>query len=254
MEVSQADSVGSIIRGIIIPSLPTSSANHTLNGTAPALVFGHADADGHLAAEQTRTNLEATGIVVERVIVAPETKNYRFWEQAFSAYDFTDFGLVAIVDIAFSFSDPDNSLEAVLQVTDNHPRTQFIVVDHHALKQPAMPQPNLRLVEVRSVYDCCVGVPTDELMVVAAICDGDGKAVRSRTTVEFKKRAIGIRRAAADSGIAGSRLLSLIHWRRWEYFEALADEPADSHMSARGRRRACSSNSPMLEAARAGAI
>ena len=220
-----------------------------------AIVFGHADGDGHLAAEQSRTNLQANGINVSRVVVGPETRNYRFWEQTFSQWNFKGSQLVYVVDIAFSFRDPKRSLKTVVQVADDHPATQFVVIDHHPLKLPPRPRPNLKLVEVSSAYDCCVGTPSDDLMVVAAICDRDETSVRSRLTMLMKKRAIGVRRAAADTcGVAGPNLLMLLRDRRWDFFEALADEPADFHILARGRRRACSADSPMLEAAKIAAL
>ena len=167
--------------------------------------------------------------------------------------DFRGHQLVVVVDIAFNFRDPLQSLKPVLRTVDNHPNTQFVVIDHHPLRQPKEPRSNLSLVEVDSAYECCFGHPSDELMVVAAICDRDEKVVRKRITPEFKKRAIGVRRAAADIlGLAGFRLLNLIRRRQWEFFEALAEEPQKLHISARGRRKTTGPISPLLEAAKAG--
>ena len=222
---------------------------------SPALVFGHADADGHLAAEQTRINLEAAGIRVEKLIVGPQTRNYRFWERAFSSQEFEEFRLVVAVDIAFSFRNPSRSLEVVLQTVDTNPFTEFVLIDHHPLQHPEQPRSNLTLVEVDSAYGCCFGQPSDDLMVVAALCDGDKWAVRPLASSKLKKRAIGVRRAAADChGLAGSGLLTLLHNRRWEVFEALAEESPEFHMSARGRRRDCGPQSPVLEALKTGSI
>lgn len=239
-------------RGTRISSQRTGAIELNLQGKSPAIVFGHADADGHLAAEQSRANLQAKGINVRKVVVSPETNSYRFWERAFPSLDFSRIQLVVAVDIAFSFRKPDRSLEALLQAVDNYPRTQFVVIDHHPLKQPANSRSNLTLIEVDSVYDCCFGTPSDELMAVAAICDGDGQTIRSRRSFEFEKRAIGVRRAAADmGGVAGPKLMGLLRLRQWDFFEALAEEPAEFHRQARGRRTANSLTSPLLKAANA---
>ena len=226
-----------------------------LQTASPAIIFGHADADGHLAAEQTRTNLEAEGVEVSDVVVSTETRNYRFWERTFPGLDFSKFRLVVVVDIAFSFRNPTQSLDSLLQTVDRHPSTHVVVIDHHPLKRSSRPRTNLTMVEVKSVYDCCLGTPSDELMVVAATCDGDGKAVRSRTSDQFIKRALGVRRAAADMhSMVGSRLLSLLRGRRWEFFESLAEEPVEFHRTVRGRRTSSSPRSPLLEAAKNGEI
>lgn len=190
---------------------------------------------------------------MSKVIVSHMTRNYGFWESSFAGLEFKDYKLVVVVDIALNFRDPLRSLRPILRTVDNHPHTRFIIIDHHPLRQPRQPRPNLSLVEVESAYECCFGDPSEELMVVAAICDRNENAVRERITPEFKKRALGVRRAAADIlGLAGSQLLNLIRNRRWEFFEALADEPTEFHLTVRGRRTANSPVSPLIEAAKAG--
>lgn len=238
-----------------MPELRVRNTILELQNASPAIIFGHADADGHLAAEQTRTNLEAEGIEVSDIVITPETRNYRFWERTFPGLDFREFRLVVVVDIAFNFRNPTHSLDSLLQTVDRHPSTHVVVIDHHPLKRSARPRTNLTMVEVDSVYDCCLGAPSDELMVVAATCDGDAKAVKSRTSDRFIKRALGVRRAAADmQSMMGPRLLSLLRTRQWEFFESLAEEPAEFHRTVRGRRTSSSPKSPLLEAARNGEI
>ena len=215
-----------------------------------AVVFGHADADGHLAAEQSRRNLEFEGIEVQETIVSQRTRSYRFWEHSFPSYRFHDVALVVVVDIAFSFKDPASSLEAVLEVVDSSPSTRFVIVDHHPLVYPTSERPNLTLREATGVFDCCYGSPSDELMVPAAICDGDSRAVRTKITEAFEKRAVGVRRAAADrTGLAGSKLMTLLQESRWDLFDALATEPKHLHTSVRGWRRANCPPSPALNEA-----
>ena len=160
-----------------------------------------------------------------------------------------------IVDIAFRFKDPEESLMALLQVVDSYPRTRFLVLDHHELKRPTLERSNLSLVEADSVFQCCFGTPSDDLMIVAAICDRDEGTVRHLITEAHRKRADGIRRAAADiDGVAGSVLLSLLKRGRWSFFEKLAEEPSESHKRARGRRTSKSHSSPLLKAAISGLV
>ena len=209
-----------------------------------ALLFAHADADGHLAAEQSRDWLTQQGISVE-TIVSSDTRNYRFWEKL-SNYDLSAYGMVVVVDIAFKFRDPADSLARLLDVSDSRPQTQFIVIDHHPLLVPDEPRRNLQLIEVEDPYDCCLGDPNPELMQVAALCDGAPTAVTS--TELLRKRALGVKRAAADrNGVVGNRLLQLIRDRRWDFFEALSEEDREMHKSARGIRAASSKSSPLLD-------
>ena len=231
-----------------MPRLTIGNESIDLKDMSPAIIFGHADADGHLAAEQTRTNMTREGIEVRELIVGPETKNYKFWESTFATVDLREFRLAVVVDIAFSFRDTDQSVRCLLRTVECHAETHFLVIDHHPLNHSDNIPNNLSLIQVDSAYDCCVGTPSDELMVVAAICDGDAKVVKPRTLPEHVKRATGIRRAAADiGGIAGSTLLSLIRDRNWDFFEALATEPAECHRNVRGRRVASGQKSPLLE-------
>ena len=100
------------------------------------LLFGHADADGHIAAEQSRRNLIAMGVSVAQVVVSPQlTRNHRFWLTNFGTYDFRSFGMVVAVDIAFDFREPYRSLAEVVGAAATHPNTQFVVIDHHPLWQ-----------------------------------------------------------------------------------------------------------------------
>ena len=212
-----------------------------------AIVFGHADADGHLATEQTREWLAKGGAHVT-AIVSSETRNYNFWGKLVN-YDLSDYHIVVVVDIAFRFRDPGDSLSRLLQVSDRQPSKQFIVIDHHPLTHPRSPRQNVKLIEVADPYECCLGTPEPELMEVAALCDGAPTAITP--TPLLMKRALGLKRAAADfRGIAGNGLLELIRQRQWDFFEALADEDHQLHRSARGLRRSSSEASPLLDYAR----
>ena len=212
-----------------------------------AILFGHADADGHLATEHTRDYLINTGMSVTTV-VSSKTHNYRFWEKL-PEFDLSDYELVVFVDIAFRFRDPSDSLVRLLEVSDRQPHKQFIAIDHHPLVLPRFPRQNVHLLEVSDPYDCCLGVPDPDTMQVAALCDGSTTSVAP--TPLLRRRALGVKRAAADvGGVAGDGLLELIRERRWDFFEALADEDHEMHLSARGIRRLSSQVSPLLEDAR----
>ena len=209
-----------------------------------AIVFGHADADGHLAAVQSSEWLDQGGVLVTTVVSA-ETRNYQFWGRL-RKFDLTPHNLIVIVDVAFRFRDPTESLEQLLMVADQNPQKQFIAIDHHPFVHPQTPRRNILLIDVDDPYNCCLGEPDPELMQVAALCDGAPTVIAP--TPLLKRRALGVKRAAADvRGIAGDTLLQLIRQRRWDFFEALADEDKDMHRSARGMRRRASKVSPLLE-------
>ena len=180
--------------------------------------------------------------------MSAETRNYHFWGKL-QKFDLTPYNLVVIVDIAFRFRDPTESLERLLTVADQNQHKQFVAIDHHPFVHPEEPRRNVFLIEVDDPYDCCLGEPDPELMQVAALCDGAPTSIAP--TRLLKRRALGVKRAAADvRGIAGETLLRLIRLRRWDFFEALADEDKEMHRSARGMRRHASKASPLLEYAR----
>lgn len=213
-------------------------------------LFGHADGDGHLAVEQSRVNLREKGVVQIRSVVSAATTGARFWERSFRETDFTAFDLVVVVDIAFKFKDPSLSFRAVEETVNRFPRSRFMIIDHHPLPADGEIPANLTLIEASSPYECCFGRPSDELMVVAALCHGDEKAVDGKINGQAHARALGVRRAAADThGVAGDGLLGLLRKRDWGFFERLAAEPLHLHQTARGRRKLACPPSPLLNLA-----
>lgn len=212
-----------------------------------AIVFGHRDGDGHLAAEQTRDYLVQSGLNVT-TLVSSLTDNYRFWKRL-HGIDLASYELIVSVDIAFKFSNPQESLDCLLEVVDDQPDKWFIAIDHHPMLRPKKSRDNLELYEVSDPYDCCLGIPNPDLMAVAALCDG--APTRIQSTPALTRRARGIRRAAADvNGTAGEQLLQLIRQRKWDILEALADEDVEMHRTARGIRRAANKPSPLLQLAK----
>ena len=217
-----------------------------------AIIFGHADGDGHLAAIQSAENLRAENIDVLEIIVDPvKTRNYRFWEDYFQNCDFKGADIVVIVDVMFHPTDPGRSYEALTSRVLNAPATKFVVIDHHPLHDIPKPPKNLVLNFVNDVFNCCYGKPS-ELMLVAAICDKDESSIKSKITDVHRKRAIGVKRAVSDRcALAGGPTLRLIQDRAWSVFEQLADEPASFHRTFYGNRVANKPMSPLLQLAHA---
>ena len=217
-----------------------------------AIIFGHADGDGHLAATQSAENLRVENIDVLEIIVDPvKTRNYRFWEDCFQNCDFKGADIVVIVDVMFHPTNPRRSYDALTSRVSNAPDTKFVVIDHHPVHDIPEPPNNLVLNFVNDVFNCCYGKPS-ELMLVAAICDRDESSVKSQLTDVHRKRAIGIKRAVSDRcGLAGGPTLRLIEDRAWSVFEQLADEPASFHRTFYGNRVAKKPVSPLLQLAHA---
>lgn len=202
-----------------------------------ALIFGHADGDGYLAAEQSRENLTKEGFKICEIVVDPRyTCNFRFWESAFQDWIFANIDLVIVVDIRLNISDPIRSYNAILSRVRSESNTDFEIIDHYPISGlPAEPS-NLQLRFVDSVYQCCYGTPSD-LMVVASICDKDEDPVASRITELHRKRALGVKRSAADHrGMAGRALQQLLSNRDWRIIEKISEEPSKYHRTFYGRR------------------
>jgi len=217
-----------------------------------ALIFAHSDADGHLAAVQTKEHLLDSGCkTVHTFVDRRYTRNWTFWENAFQAADFGDASLVVVVDLMFKPQDPESSLEALFYRAKKERKRSFIVIDHHSYSRHISGRNNVRIDIVPSVYQCCLGPPSD-LMLVASICDKDEQPVKALLSLTHHKRALGMKRAVTDvDGFAGPLTLRLLEQRYWQIFENLADEPADYHRTFYGNRIDRSPRSPLLMAAHA---
>lgn len=214
-----------------------------------SLVFAHADGDGHLAAEQSRRNLLERGDDVTVFVHPLCTRNWRFWEQHFQEADFGDAETVYVVDIMLNAKQPLESYEAIVKRVEREPDRRFVVIDHHPVLGLPDPPKNLDLEFVGSVFECCVGEPSD-LMVIASICDPDEEPVKSRISDEHRLRARGLKRAVSERGVlAGEPLLYLLRKEFWAVFEELAREPADFHRTMYGNRVDKTPSSPLLQMA-----
>lgn len=211
-----------------------------------AVIFGHSDGDGYLAAEVSRENLVAEGWAVSSVVSPHTTANYRFWENQFQEWDFSYLNLVVVVDVAFDFDDPARSCDALSRQAAQFPKTRFLVIDHHPLRAGEWLPHNVTLSEKNSVYTCCYGEPND-LMVIASICDKDEEPVRELISPAHRVIAEGVRRAAADTdGIAGEQMITMLENKQWAWFYTLGAEPKDFHRTYYGRRTKTSQASPAL--------
>ena len=215
-----------------------------------AVLFAHADGDGHLTAEQSRRNLIEDGYDVQAVIVHPAlTRNWRFWGQHFQDADFGDSDDVFVVDIMLGGKEWKDNCAALLKRVRAEPHRQFHVIDHHPVEIGERLPKNLELNFTESVYECCYGDPS-ELMLIASICDRDEEPVQKLLTQRHRHIAAGISRAVSDRNVlAGAPLLHLLRNECWGVFERLADEPADYHRTFYGNRTAKEPLSPLLQLA-----
>lgn len=215
-----------------------------------AIIYGHSDGDGHLAAEQTRRNLLEDGCDVTSVVVHPMfTRNFRFWEQHFQEANFGDNEHVFVVDIMLANPDVAATWDAVCSRVKKEPDRQFYIIDHHKVAMPSALPRNLH-VEIReAVYECCYGTPS-ELMLIASICDKDEAPVAAKLTEHHRRLARGISRASTERAVlSGQPLLYLLRNNHWSVFEQLADEPADFHRTFYGNRTSKQPLSPLLQMA-----
>lgn len=200
------------------------------------LIVGHADADGHLAAEQSRRNALKMGarrceVFIDRRLTA----GYRIWSNHLSEIPSAEADFIVFVDIMLHPHNPSDSAGALIDLALKNPQKTFVVIDHHPiLGLPALPE-NLGIWFTSAVYTCCFGLPS-WLMVVAAICDHDEKPVAMMIDDTMRLRALGMERAVADPELTGGKLLGLLAKDRWDLIETLAEEPPKFHKCVRGKR------------------
>jgi len=214
------------------------------------LIVGHADADGHLAAEQSRRNGLAAGAKTCDVFIHPTyTAGHRMWQTHLDKIPLDGSDVVIFVDLMFRRDDIAGSVGALIDLVRSLPESTFMVIDHHPVGGlPALPE-NLSILLTPAVYTCCFGPPS-HLMVVASICDNDEAPVAAMIDQTARQRALGMTRAAADRNLVGAPLLRLLSGERWDLIERMAEEPAEIHRQVRGRRTAKQPASSALADAR----
>ncbi|HEV2678135.1 MAG TPA: hypothetical protein VGV37_26645 [Aliidongia sp.] len=206
--------------------------------TQRVVVIGHADADGHLIAEQVRRNLELIESFDVTAIVDPaRTKDHKAWMQLESFKEIDDADLVFFVDIMFAPATFDSEASALVDFVRERPEKKFFLIDHHPLPLRRLGlADNLHAMYRPDVFECAIG-PRSGMMIVAALCEGQGPNVAEIKQPFHDVLARGIRRAAALGGeLPGAKLLALLQSDRWDALSLLANDDAEYHRLPRGRR------------------
>lgn len=181
------------------------------------LVIGHADADGHLIAEQTRRNLsKVLSFKVASFVDAKLTKGHRAWRTVDQIEGVDACDLIVFVDLMFAPKSFPEEAAALVDLANRYPAKLFVVIDHHPLPEARLSAaPNIRTVYRPNVSDCTVGPRTD-LMVLAAIDEKQGEYVKDRIKDHFDTLVKGLRRAsAAGTELQGRNLTALIRHNCW---------------------------------------
>lgn len=214
-------------------------------------VVGHADADGHLIAEQVRRNLSLVPhLKVDAVVDPKRTQGHRAWLHLDEIPEIDGSDFVFFVDLMFSPADFDDESDALVRYVSARPRTRFFLIDHHPLPLARLrAAKNLRLAYRPDVFECAIG-PRSGMMVVAAICERQKEAIGGIRQPHHDVLATGMRRAAAPGGaLAGRRLMQLLRSDRWDVIYSLGEDDATYHRLVRGRRPTSSEKSQRLVAA-----
>ena len=204
------------------------------------LVVSHADADGHVIAEQVRRNLATVPTFKVSTVVDPaRTKDHRTWTKLGSIPEIDANEIVFFVDLMFAPVSFAVEADALVEFALARPQKSFFVLDHHPLPLRRLYRaPNLRPIYRPDVFDCTFGFST-HLMVIAALLETQPTRVEALAQPEDAALAKGIKRAAAHGGpLAGERLLALLQHDCWAELEELGRDDAGFHRLPRGRRPA----------------
>jgi hypothetical protein len=204
------------------------------------LVVGHADADGHLIAEQVRRNLAQVSSFDVRVVVDPtRTRDHKAWLHLDSIEEIESADYVFFVDMMFAPSTYIEEANALTDFVQERPYKRFFLIDHHPLPLRRLETAdNLRVIYRPDVSDCAIGQRSG-MMVVAAICENQGDEVADVKSPVHDTLARGIRRAAARGGpLPGEKLLALLKADCWDGLWALGNDDPQYHYLPRGLRPA----------------
>lgn len=219
------------------------------------LIISHADADGHLIAEQTRRNLDLIPSFSVDVFVDPvATKDHNFWNKIDDFEFIKSYDYIFFVDIMFAPNSFRAEAEKLVSFVSILPEKRFFLIDHHPLPYYRLRlATNLRAHYRPDVFDCAIG-PRSGMMVVAAICEKQSARVAEVTEPAHKRLAVGMRRAAAPGGpLPGNKLLALLRAGAWQSLDQIGREELRYHRLPRGRRSAKSLPSKALNDADAAA-
>ena len=202
------------------------------------LVVGHADADGHLIAEQVRRNLASIERFEVRAVVDPErTMNHKAWLKLEDITEIEDADIVFFVDLMFSPNSFAEEAKALTNFVGDYSKKKFFLVDHHPLPLRLLaPAENLRVLYRPDVFECTLG-PRSDMMVVAALCEKQGSWVADIREPIHDTIEVGMRRAAAIGGdLPGESLLALLRANCWAGISMLGRDDREFHRLPRGRR------------------
>ncbi|HEY1692276.1 MAG TPA: hypothetical protein VGG39_08940 [Polyangiaceae bacterium] len=203
------------------------------------LVVGHADADGHIIAEQVRRNLETiTSFEVTAVVDPKRTPDHKAWLHLDAITEVEKAEIVLFVDLMFGTHSFAAEADALVSFARQRKEKRFFVIDHHPLPLRRLGEaPNLRAVYHEDVMDCTVGTPS-QMMIIAALCElpqaTRAQGLRRPIDEDIRK---GMKRASARNGtLSGARLLALLHFNQWRKLAELGREDNAKHPLARGLR------------------
>lgn len=202
------------------------------------LVVSHADADGHVIAEQVRRNLERVPTFnVATLVDIERTKDHKTWTKLDTLHELERAELVCFVDLMFAPSSFVAEANALVDFATARSSKRFFLIDHHPLPLRLLARAsNLHAVYRRDVVDCTFGNQS-WMMAVAALLEKQPTRAREFTTADHKDLAEGIRRAAAPGGpLPGQKLLALLKHERWAELISLGRDDKSAHRLPRGRR------------------
>jgi hypothetical protein len=203
----------------------------------PVLVVSHADADGHVIAEQVSRNCRRAGFDVNTVVDPSRTKDHKTWTKLEGITEIEDAEIVLFVDLMFAPSSYAAEAQALVDFAVQRPQKRFFVLDHHPVPKRLLERAaNLHSAYRRDVVDCTFGTPS-WLMGIAALLEKQPTRVREVAGEHHRLLAEGIRRAAAPGGgLAGPKLLALLRAECWDALVALGRDERSHHRLPRGRR------------------
>jgi len=213
-------------------------------------VVGHADADGHVIAEQVRRNLAAVPSFDLSLVVDPaRTRDHHAWLHLDSMSEEIDgCDMVFFVDMMFAPTSFAEEASALVTFAEQRPSTLFFLIDHHPLPLRRLTQTrNLRALYSPDVLDCTFG-HVSFLMLVAALLESQPTRAHKLKRPAHILLAKGIHRAAAPGGpLPGEKLMALLRNDRWAELEELGRDDPSFHRLPRGRRPKGSPISDILQ-------
>tara|TARA_R110001606_G_scaffold381646_1_gene542954 strand:- start:568 stop:1596 length:1029 start_codon:yes stop_codon:yes gene_type:complete len=219
------------------------------------VVIGHADADGHVIAQQTRLNLELVpSFDVHVVVDENRTRGHQSWKTVDQLIEADDADIVVFVDMMFSPTTFAEEADSLVEWAHQRSQTKVFIIDHHPLPISRLnTASNVRCLYRPNVFECTIG-PKSGLMVLAALDENQEKLVASAVEPHHKKIALGLKRAAAPGGhLAGPLLMALVENKRWDLIYLLGEDAKEFHRLVRGRRPKDSPKSDLFLAVNAAA-